>query len=95
MHDASAALTPVPKTSSSAPTRKHWNIINEGVGDNRNSSQHNEPLPYRSTTDEIIDLKTKSDDERLVDEGISGAEHDQTRQAATEEPLSTSLKDKP
>ena len=63
----------------SAPESERWDPVPGSAG---------HKVPVVSGEDE--DDEGRSDDERLVDEGISGAEHDQTRQAtraATEESL--------
>ena len=55
----------------SAPESERWDPVPGSTG---------HKVPAASSDDE--DDEGRSDNERLVDEGISGAEHDQTRQAA-------------
>ncbi len=55
----------------SAPESERWDPVPGSTGNK---------VPAASSDDE--DDEGRSDNERLVDEGISGAEHDQTRQAA-------------
>ena len=55
----------------SAPEFKRWDPVPGATG---------HKVPVASSDDE--DDEGRSDNERLVDEGIAGAEHDQTRQAA-------------
>ena len=57
----------------SAPESERWDPVPGSTG---------HKVPVASGDDE--DDEGRSDNERLVDEGISGAEHDQTRQAARE-----------
>jgi hypothetical protein len=57
----------------SAPESERWDPVPGSTG---------RKVPVASGDDE--DDEGRSDNERLVDEGISGAEHDQTRQAARE-----------
>jgi|SRR5208282_155149 hypothetical protein len=55
----------------SAPESERWDPVPGSTG---------HKVPVASGDDE--DDEGRSDNERLVDEGIAGAEHDQTRQAA-------------
>ena len=55
----------------SAPESERWDPVPGSIG---------QKVPVASGDDE--DDEGRSDNERLVDEGIAGAEHDQTRQAA-------------
>ena len=55
----------------SAPESERWDPVPGSTG---------HKVPVASGDDE--DDEGRSDEERLVDEGIAGAEHDQTRQAA-------------
>jgi hypothetical protein len=55
----------------SAPESERWDPVPGSTG---------HKVPAASSDDE--DDEGRSDNERLVDEGIAGAEHDQTRQAA-------------
>jgi len=57
----------------SAPESERWNPVPGSTG---------HKVPVASSDDE--DDEGRSDNERLVDEGIAGAEHDQTRQASRE-----------
>jgi hypothetical protein len=57
----------------SAPESERWDPVHGSTGDK---------VPVASGDDE--DDEGRSDNERLVDEGIAGAEHDQTRQASRE-----------
>ena len=54
-----------------APESERWEPVSGSTG---------HKIPVASGDDE--DDEGRSDNERLVDEGIAGAEHDQTRQAA-------------
>jgi hypothetical protein len=54
-----------------APESERWDPVSGSTG---------HKVPVASGDDE--DDEGRSDNERLVDEGIAGAEHDQTRQAA-------------
>jgi len=56
-----------------APESERWEPVSGSTG---------HKIPVASGDDE--DDEGRSDNERLVDEGISGAEHDQTRQATRE-----------
>jgi len=55
----------------SAPESERWDPVPGSTG---------HKVPVASSDDE--DDEGRSDNERLVDEGIAGAEHDQTRQAS-------------
>jgi hypothetical protein len=55
----------------SAPESERWDAVHGSTG---------HKVPAAPSADE--DDEGRSDNERLVDEGIAGAEHDQTRQAA-------------
>jgi hypothetical protein len=55
----------------SAPESERWNPVLGSTG---------HKVPVAPSDDE--DDEGRSDNERLVDEGIAGAEHDQTRQAS-------------
>jgi len=55
----------------SAPESERWDPVSGSTG---------HKLPAAPSEDE--DDEGRSDNERLVDEGMAGAEHDQTRQAA-------------
>jgi hypothetical protein len=55
----------------SAPESERWDPVPGSTG---------HKVPVAASDDE--DDEGRSDNERLVDEGIAGAEHDQTRQAA-------------
>jgi len=55
----------------SAPESQRWDPVHGSTG---------HKVPVASNEDE--DDEGRSDNERLVDEGIAGAEHDQRRQAA-------------
>ncbi len=55
----------------SAPESERWNPIPGSTG---------HKVPTAPSEDE--DEEGRSDNERLVDEGMAGAEHDQTRQAS-------------
>jgi len=55
----------------SAPESERWDPVPGSTG---------HKVPAASSDDE--DDEGRSDNERLVDEGIAGAEHDQTRQAS-------------
>ena len=55
----------------SAPESERWDPVPGSTG---------HKVPVAPSADE--DDEGRSDNERLVDEGIAGAEHDQTRQAA-------------
>ena len=74
---AKRELTGEPDTHSkesvleSAPESERWDPMPGSTG---------HKVPVASGDDE--DDEGRSDNERLVDEGIAGAEHDQTRQAA-------------
>ncbi len=57
----------------SAPESERWDPVPGSTG---------HKVPVASSDDE--DDEGRSDNERLVDEGIAGAEHDQTRQASRE-----------
>ena len=57
----------------SAPESERWDPVPGSTG---------HKVPVASGDDE--DDEGRSDNERLVDEGIAGAEHDQTRQASRE-----------
>ena len=57
----------------SAPESERWDPVHGSTGHR---------VPVASSEDE--DDEGRSDNERLVDEGIAGAEHDQRRQAASE-----------
>jgi hypothetical protein len=57
----------------SAPESERWDPVPGSTG---------HKVPVASSDDE--DEEGRSDNERLVDEGIAGAEHDQTRQASRE-----------
>jgi hypothetical protein len=57
----------------SAPESERWDPVPGSTG---------HKVPVAPSTDE--DAEGRSDNERLVDEGIAGAEHDQTRQATRE-----------
>ena len=57
----------------SAPESERWDPVPGSEG---------RKVPVAPSADE--DDEGRSDNERLVDEGIAGAEHDQTRQAAKE-----------
>ena len=57
----------------SAPETERWDPVHGSTGDK---------VPIAPSDDE--DDEGRSDKERLVDEGIAGAEHDQTRQATRE-----------
>ena len=57
----------------SAPESERWDPVPGSTG---------HKVPVASSDDE--DDEGLSDNERLVDEGIAGAEHDQTRQASRE-----------
>ena len=63
---------PDPKEAAleSAPESERWDPVPGSTG---------HKVPVASSDDE--DDEGRSDNERLVDEGIAGAEHDQTRQA--------------
>ena len=56
----------------SAPESERWDPVPGSTG---------HKVPVASSDDE--DDEGRSDNERLVDEGIAGAEHDQRRQATT------------
>ena len=58
-------------TLESAPESERWDPVPGSTG---------QKVPVASNEDE--DDEGRSDNERLVDEGIAGAEHDQERQAA-------------
>ena len=58
----------------SAPESERWDPVHGSTG---------HKVPAAPGTDE--DDEGRSDNERLVDEGIAGAEHDQTRQAAADQ----------
>jgi hypothetical protein len=66
---------PDPKEAAleSAPESERWDPVPGSTG---------HKVPVASSDDE--DDEGRSDNERLVDEGIAGAEHDQTRQASRE-----------
>ena len=55
----------------SAPESERWNPVPGSAGNK---------VPVAASEDE--DEEGRSDNERLVDEGVAGAEHDQARQAA-------------
>lgn len=55
----------------SAPESERWDPVPGSTG---------HKVPVAPSADE--DDEGRSDNERLVDEGVAGAEHDQTRQAA-------------
>ena len=57
----------------SAPESERWDPVPGSTG---------HKVPVAPSDDE--DDEGRSDNERLVDEGIAGAEHDQTRQASRE-----------
>jgi hypothetical protein len=57
----------------SAPESERWDPVHGSTG---------HKVPVASSDDE--DDEGRSDNERLVDEGIAGAEHDQSRQATKE-----------
>ena len=57
----------------SAPESERWDPVPGSEG---------RKVPVAPSADE--DDEGRSDNERLVDEGIAGAEHDQTRQASRE-----------
>ena len=57
----------------SAPESERWDPVPGSTG---------HKVPVASSDD--VDDEGRSDNERLVDEGIAGAEHDQTRQASRE-----------
>src|SRR5664280_815906 len=57
----------------SAPESERWDPVPGSTG---------HKVPVASSDDE--DDEGRSDNERLVDEGIAGAEHDQSRQATKE-----------
>jgi hypothetical protein len=57
----------------SAPESERWDPVPGSTG---------QKVPAASSADE--DDEGRSDNERLVDEGIAGAEHDQTLQASRE-----------
>jgi hypothetical protein len=57
----------------SAPESERWDPVPGSTG---------HKVPAASSDDE--DAEGRSDNERLVDEGIAGAEHDQSRQATKE-----------
>ena len=57
----------------SAPESERWDPVPGSTG---------HKVPVASSEDE--DDEGRSDNERLVDEGIAGAEHDQSRQASLE-----------
>ncbi len=57
----------------SAPESERWDPVPGSTG---------HKVPVASSDDE--DDEGRSDNERLVDEGIAGAEHDQSRQATLE-----------
>ena len=57
----------------SAPESERWDPVPGSTG---------HKVPVASSEDE--DDEGRSDNERLVDEGIAGAEHDQSRQATLE-----------
>ena len=57
----------------SAPESERWDPVPGSTG---------HKVPVASSEDE--DDEGRSDNERLVDEGIAGAEHDQSRQATRE-----------
>jgi hypothetical protein len=58
----------------SAPESERWDPVHGSIG---------HKMPTASSEDE--DEEGRSDNERLVDEGIAEAEHDQRRQAARED----------
>ena len=66
---------PEPKEAilESAPESERWDPVPGSEG---------RKVPVAPSADE--DDEGRSDNERLVDEGIAGAEHDQTRQASRE-----------
>ncbi|HZQ46232.1 MAG TPA: hypothetical protein VFC07_04410 [Verrucomicrobiae bacterium] len=57
----------------SAPESERWDPVHGSIG---------RKVPIAASEDE--DEEGRSDNERLVDEGMAEAEHDQTRQAAKE-----------
>lgn len=60
-------------TLESAPESERWDPVHGSTG---------HKVPVAPSEDE--DDEGRSDNERLVDEGMGGAEHDQRRQAASE-----------
>src|SRR5512145_2439320 len=60
-------------TLESAPESQRWDPVHGSTG---------HKVPVAPSEDE--DDEGRSDNERLVDEGMGGAEHDQRRQAASE-----------
>ena len=60
----------------SAPESERWDPVHGSTG---------QKVPVAASEDE--DEEGRSDNERLVEEGIEGAEHDQMRQATTPETL--------
>jgi len=77
--EAKGELTGEPDTDpkeavlESAPESERWDPVHGSTG---------HKVPVASSDDE--DDEGRSDNERLVDEGIAGAEHDQRRQATLE-----------
>ena len=63
---------PKQKTLESAPESERWDPVPGSTG---------QKAPEAPSADE--DEEGRSDNERLVEEGIAGAEHDQMRQAAS------------
>jgi hypothetical protein len=68
-----AATDPIEEVLESAPESERWDPVPASTG---------RKVPVAPGEDE--DEEGRSDNERLVDEGIAEAEHDQTRQAALE-----------
>jgi hypothetical protein len=68
-----AATDPIEEVLESAPESERWEPVPASTG---------HKVPAAPSEDE--DEEGRSDKERLVDEGIAEAEHDQTRQAALE-----------
>jgi hypothetical protein len=67
------ATDPIEEVLESAPETERWDPVPASTG---------HKVPVAPGEDE--DDEGRSDNERLVDEGIAEAEHDQTRQAALE-----------